>query len=215
MRRVIIILFFLISFACSGFSQSIANGGFALPDISGSFQTLTSAPTDFVWDITGRIDLINSYWDGASGSDYDQSVDIDETSSISQAFATVAGTRYSLDFWYANNPDGTGSSTGYVSVLGAGSLLSDMIVHNTSSLADMDFFNYTGEFTADSTSAILSFAGDSANGLYGIVIDDISISAVSGPGPGPSEPVPEPATLLLLGTGLLGLAGAGKRNRSL
>jgi len=57
-----------------------------------------------------------------------------------------------------------------------------------------------------STNAALSFDHDGGD-CYGIFLDNVSItSSTSSP-----EPIPEPCTMLLLGTGLVGLAGMGRR----
>ena len=106
----------------SGTAQQnlIVNGGFDVPDIitdlPPGFQTFNESPAGFGWTIVSDgtpnqfattgflgVDLIDRLWSGIGGTSnsdgFDQSVDIDGESSISQTFSTVIGREYTLEFF--------------------------------------------------------------------------------------------------------------------
>jgi choice-of-anchor C domain-containing protein len=181
----------------------IVNGGFESPVITPPFQTLF-APDNTMpgWTVySGSVDLTNT----SNLPSYEgvQDLDLDGHSpgAISQSFATTAGAQYTLSFFYANNWAGpTGLSTANVSVVGIGTLLGQDITHSGSTIANMNYQEFVGTFTADSSMATLKFVSTDPSGdAYGIVLDAVSVSAV-----------PEPSALVLGGTGavvMLALAG--------
>jgi hypothetical protein len=206
-------LFSLMLLAPITHASVILNGGFEIPDIDGEFKTYTSSPAGFNWTITALgsstygVDLINSFWQGISGivnSDgYDQSVDIDYASTLSQSFTTTPGVQYQLHFAYSHNYQSS-LSKGHIDVTGTTSLLSATLTHDISnSASNMQWSPYDQVFTADSPTTILTFTGDSSNGPYGFAVDDVRIA-----------PVPVPATLSLFGSGLVGLIGITRRKKA-
>ena len=166
----------------------ILNGGFETPDIGGRFTTYTSAPTGFDWSITGSggygVDIINYEWDGVSGTSnpdgYDQSVDIDYASTLSQSFSTTPGTAYRIRFAYTHNFN-TSESTGYVDIAGLENLLSVTLVHDTpNTQQNMQWMYFEDTFTADSATTELTFTGEYSNGKLGFSVDDVSVIPVGG-----------------------------------
>ncbi len=189
----------------------IQNGNFDTPDVTGSFVTFNddAPPAGFGWTIvtdntpngsatTGKVgvDVINTLWVGTGGTSnpdgIDQSLDIDGVSSISQSFPTLIGETYFLELSYSHNRFAS-SAMGTVVLEGATELLSEILVHDVANnAANMQWLVFATSFVADSTSTTLAIQGDASNGIFGFVVDDISV-------------VPEPATVLLLGGGLLAL----------
>jgi len=128
----------------SGTAQQnlIVNGGFDVPDIitdlPPGFQTFNESSAGFGWTIVSDgtpnqfaatgflgVDLIDRLWSGIGGTSnfdgFDQSVDIDGESSISQTFSTVIGREYTLEFFYL------GSRAEYVTAQGNSTLISDTV----------------------------------------------------------------------------------------
>jgi hypothetical protein len=167
----------------------IENGNFETPDITNiNFVIYTTPPSNFVWSIiNSNVDLINSLWNGGSGTlnsdGYDQSVDIDNNAILSQSFATEPGKTYYLSFQYSHNPNeqggGNPSSIGYVRVIGDSELVTETLIHDDplTTFEDMRFRLYTINFTADSSLTTLQFQGDLSNEFYGFVVDDVKVEA--------------------------------------
>ena len=145
------------------YANLILNGGFEAPDIEGYMKTYTSAPAGFDWSIVqgSRIDHINMLWQGVSGTPnpdgYDQSVDIDFDSALSQSFSTTPGTTYRIRFAYSRNRIAL-QATGYVDIVGLSNLYSVTLTHDTPFPSeDLVWIYFEDTFTADSSTAQLTF----------------------------------------------------------
>jgi Ca2+-binding RTX toxin-like protein len=162
----------------------ILNGNFETPDIFGSYLTYTTPPPNFGWSITsGSIDHINTTWIGASGTPnpdgVDQSVDIDSSTKLSQTLITEPGQLYELSFQYSHNFVKT-SATGYLTIEGNSQLLSEKLVHDVAGInaANMGYLKHRVIFRADSPQTTISLEGDSNNGAYGFVVDDVQLRRI-------------------------------------
>jgi len=146
------------------------------------------------------------WWTGAAtAKDGVYIIDLNSSTpgSISQSFATTIGQQYGVTFWLAGNPE-EGSTTKYMQVT-AGNVPNRQFSFdiNGYTLENMGWTEKSFLFTATGTTTTLLFESLSP-GWSGAVIDLVSVDAV-----------PLPATLLLLGSGLVGLLGAGRRWRKL
>ena len=198
----------------------IQNGNFDTPDVTGSFVTFNSSPAGFGWTIVSDdtpdgsattgflgVDVINTLWAGSGGTTnpdgFDQSLDIDRLSSISQSFPTDIGQTYFIEFDYSHNRFAS-SASGMVKVDGASSLISSDLFHNTpNNASNMQWDTYLNSFVADSATTTLTLSGDLDNGKFGFVVDNVSVTTV-----------PIAPALWLFGSGLLGLVGFARRKHS-
>ncbi|TCV80120.1 PEP-CTERM sorting domain-containing protein [Sulfurirhabdus autotrophica] len=120
--------------------------------------------------------------------------------SLSQTFATLVGSTYSLTYWLANDEWlGNSAPNHFSSQIGNTTLFSqfDMPVQ--------DYTQYTYSFVATSLATALKF--EFGNDPAYFYLDKVSVNQVSA--------VPEPATTWLLAAGLLGLLSMTRRRLSL
>lgn len=159
---------------------------------------------DSAWQITrGNVDLVQQAggWPAPPVSQpYYLDLNGNTAGTIAQSFATVIGQRYALTFSYSNNPGGSPNPDR--ASVAAGSL-STTIQHYGATTSNLNWTQFSGVFTATSTSTTLSFSqiDDCCNG--GILLDSVNVSAV-----------PEPATWMMMILGFFGLGFAGYRRRS-
>ena len=169
-----------------------------------SFQTVGAGDTTTIpgWTVIsgsndpwgGSVDWISGYWTAPGGT---QSVDLDGNTpgGIEQTVATTIGSRYTLNFFVSQNPDG-GDYPGNTNTF-------NLLVGNTVtpfSITGLSAYNtlsgYQAEsfsFTANSSSTLIGFVStDEPNHPYGAVIADVTFT-------------PEPDVRIVLAIGLLGL----------
>src|ERR1035441_7755331 len=192
-------------------SSLVADGGFEAAGGGSVFSAVSSIDAGSWNVIQGAV-----YVDNQDPWVYDGNNSVNLTganlyvpNTLSQTLSTVVGQTYNVSFW------GDADIANTFSLTDNGSAVTGMptsIAHNgfpnptNSSL----FVDYTGKFTATSTSTTLSFTdtGDPAIGSSNIsvMIDDVNVSAAA-------AATPEPASIGLTLTGLCGLCLvlAGKR----
>ncbi len=194
-----------LGFAASAANAAtIVNGSFETgPAVGGEgFTTLSSGDTSITgWTVGGAgVDYIGSYWQAEDGS---HSLDVSATDagSISQTFATNAGTAYTISFWMAGNPAG-GDAVKSLDVLATGGSTQNYTFDTSGhSLGSMGWTHDVYHFVASGSSTTLTFTSLSAN-PYGPALDNVSISSA-----------PEPASWALMISGL-GLTGFALRRRT-
>lgn len=204
-KRMLLAAALSASIASSANAALVINGGFEDgPATGGTFTTLFAGDTSITgWEVTaGSIDYIGGYWQAAGGT---HSIDLAGVSlgTISQTISTIAGQWYEVSFFVSKNPDGGADErTGTVSFDGT---ILPFAYSAPTSLADMNWVEYTYQFLATDSSTILSFAADPTAGCcYGPALDEVAVAAV-----------PEPSTwaMLLLGFGAVGYGLRRRRSQ--
>lgn len=198
-------------------ANQILNGSFEAPVLNSvddpmGFRTIPPGDaTGFVWTVvTNNVDAFKNGVLGTTATVYEgvQALDLvgsGSTGAIQQNFATVAGQQYSFFFAYANNPISTTTASADVTITdGLTTLLSQSITHNSSTTSNFDWTTFSQSFIATGTSATLLYNNTAGSTNGGILLDAVDIS--------PSV-VPLPPSVFLFGSGLLGLAGFGRRLR--
>ena len=189
MRKILLILMSLVLMMLPGMALSIplvANGGFETGDFTGWTQTPASSGSLF--SVTSDPDFRHS---GSWGAAFGAVGNFDD--SISQTLSTNAGQHYTLTFWLGHSSTDVQND---FHVSWDGSPVLDLV--NVSSFI---FTEYTYDVKASSPSTDLRFSGREVPAWF--ALDDVSVTAAAA--------VPEPATMLLLGSGLIGLAGYGRK----
>ncbi|QNN25418.1 choice-of-anchor C family protein [Planctomycetales bacterium ZRK34] len=185
----------------------ITNGDFELLDLNGSTSQFSTGNTTGIpgWTVvSGTVDLVGSYWPGASG---DQSIDLNGTSpgALSQTFDTVAGQAYRVTFAMACNVYSAVYGD-YSMLVSAAGVQENFTFTRTAAntTTNVGWLYKTFDFTAavGTTQTTLTFAS-LTSGNAGPAIDDVSIAEINA--------VPEPATFGVFGLGSMTLLAARRR----
>jgi choice-of-anchor C domain-containing protein len=193
------------AFVNGSFESSTCGAG------AGGFATVSAGNNCITgWTVaSGSVDYINGYWQAKDGV---ASIDLagNNPGTISQAFDTVAGQLYSVDYWLSGNPDG-----GDLAKFGVVSAINGSLIGSATFLGikggsrdDMNYLPWNFTFRATGPTTTLSFASNpSAGNFYGAALDSVSVSAA----------VPEPATwaLMLVGFGAIGFGMRRRRGEKM
>lgn len=202
---------------------SISSGAQAAAFTNGSFEfnTCGTAPNSFTTVapanacITGwttlahSVDLVREdFWQAQEG-EYSVDLSGNAAGGIQQAFDTVAGGIYSVDYFLAGNPDAPAGSPGsdplkfgVVAAVDGVVIDSSTILGVAATRQNMQYQAWNFTFTAQGPSTTLRFTSNFDNGAYGPVLDNVSVTAV-----------PEPATWAFMLVGF-GAVGYSMRRRS-
>ena len=180
----------------------LKNGDFEVPRVGYGWTDMNAGGGEFAWTITKqRVEMKAGFWDGISergsrrsnrapatrrpggmtrgnyDSAGDQSVDMDFGAKMHQVISTIPGITYQVSFWYSHNPDGRNrSASGYIRVSGRTKLLEEKVTHDeASSLNDMKFKQFVGQFQADGSKTRIEFESLQPS-VYGLVVDDVRVS---------------------------------------
>jgi choice-of-anchor C domain-containing protein len=161
------------------------NGSFEAGTYTGGdWNTLVAGASNAMamtgWTVTsGSVDWVSSaYWQAEDGT---KSVDLDGNTQgaiTSDAFATVPGATYVVQFWLSGNPDnGPGTKTLEVSATGGSAATYTFDVTSMQTHADMGYKAEAYSFVATGSSSALTFAS-ATPGAWGPVVDNVSATQV-------------------------------------
>ena len=184
----------------------IVNGGFESSTFSGPFTTYSAGSTSLSgWTIkTGSIDLINTYWQNASGSNYSIDLSGNEDGVISQELNTTVNQTYSVSFSLAGNPDDPDVNE-KIKFLQVGLSNGPFYTFDTTgqTKTNMGWVTKSFEFIATDTTSKLFFAS-AQDSAFGPALDNVSVTAV-----------PEPETYAMFLAGITLMAGIARRRNNL
>jgi choice-of-anchor C domain-containing protein len=190
---------------CSGAARAdiVTNGSFEFGTNNpafGGFATIPGSSSSITgWTVVGSVDWINGYWQASDGT---HSVDMNGLAlgGVQQSITTVIGQTYRLTFDLSANPDHLDNHPDSRQLQAAAGAISGIFNYNfdapPNSHSNMNWASYFLDFTATSTTTVLSFNSTSGqNCCYGPALDNVAVTAV-----------PEASTWAMM---ILGFAGVG------
>ena len=187
---LVVVAVTLLLCAPMAFGQNLlTNGGFE----SGSFSGWTTGGNFEDTEVVSG--AFYEYTGAQEGSFYAVLGPVGSDGTLSQSFATTAGTQYTFSFWIAS----VGDDPSDFSASWDGTVVYSATDPDTGANWSQLTFTETG--TGHDTISF-SFRDDPAY----IGLDNVSVTAQSGQGT-----VPEPSSFLLMGSGALALAGVIRR----
>jgi choice-of-anchor C domain-containing protein len=205
MKKAFIAAAVLAAGLCSGAARAdiVTNGSFEFGTNNpalGDFATIPGSSSSITgWTVVGSVDWINGYWQASNGT---HSVDMNGLAlgGVEQSITTVIGQAYRLTFDLSANPDHLDSQPDSRQLKATAGAFSDFFNYSfnvpPNSHGNMNWASYFLDFTATSTTTVLSFNSTSGqNCCFGPALDNVAVTAV-----------PEASTWAMM---ILGFAGVG------
>ncbi len=191
MKRKTGVLGILVAGLWSGMAASpaasnslLTNGGFESPPGVATYSCFGAGAQLPGWTIeSGTVDVVGKYWKAAGGS---QSLDLngifEQIGTISQEVPTAPGRHYKIRFAFAGNPEG-GPVTKTIRISWGAEELGTLSFDTTG--CDFAHMNYTyHEYIVTAVSSTSRLRVQSLTPSFcGPVLDDLSVSQVSGSAP--------------------------------
>ncbi|MGQ0701041.1 MAG: DUF642 domain-containing protein [Panacagrimonas sp.] len=159
-----------------------SNGSFETPVLGGvsapSFQTIPTNGTIGAWAVVlGNVDVVGTFWDAADGA---QSIDLNgqEPGAICQAFDTLAGTDYTLNFALSRNgATGVSPASATLGVFVDGNLLGTFTHNAPWTQTDPAWESKEVSFTPTTAATVVCFSSLApTSGDGGPAIDSVTLS---------------------------------------
>ncbi|MDA8091751.1 MAG: carbohydrate binding domain-containing protein [Nitrospiraceae bacterium] len=157
MKRLVLVLVFLLLFAGVGYTDMVVNGGFETGDLTGWTQ---GGNTGFTFVSTDAHSGNHALSVGPVGSD----------GTLTQTLATAPGTRYDVNFWLKSDgsiPNDFGASFGGINLLSLTNI----------PLQGYTDYNFQATITGASSDLVFNFRNDPGY----LLLDDISVNSVPEP----------------------------------
>ena len=191
----------------------VLNGSFeqgrAVP-VSPGYETYVAGDTGLNdWTIfSGTVDVVSGDFPAlGAAQDGNNFLDLNgsSTGGLSQSFSVAANQQYQLSFWYALNGTNTGVRA-LVTVDPIGESLNSALLQFTSAPSQdpIGWKKYNATFTSTATSPVTLSFESLSGGAQGILLDNVSVSAV-----------PEPGTTMLLLAGIGALGFVARRRKAI